>query len=117
MNETQTRGTRKIRCGVVVSDAMDKTVAVGVERTYRHPRYGKVIRKTEVFKVHDEGDQARVGDQVEIMETRPLSKTKRWRLVSILKAAPRAPSAPVPEPSAPASAAPAAGSAEEPASR
>jgi small subunit ribosomal protein S17 len=102
MNETRTRRTRKIRCGVVVSDAMDKTVAVGVERTYRHPRYGKVIRKTEIFKVHDEGDQARVGDQVEIMETRPLSKTKRWRLVSILKVAPRAPETAEPAPAEPA---------------
>jgi len=94
MNEAKTRRTRKIRSGVVVSDAMDKTIAVGVERTFRHPRYGKVIRRTEIFKAHDEADQARVGDRVEIMETRPLSKTKRWRLVSILKVAPRSPEKP-----------------------
>ena len=105
MSEAKNRAARKTRSGLVVSDAMDKTIAVGVERTFRHPRYGKVIRKTEIFKVHDENDRARLGDQVEIMETRPLSKTKRWRLVSILKAAPRAGDAPAPA------------AAEEPASR
>lgn len=106
MSEAKNRAARKTRSGLVVSDAMDKTIAVGVERTFRHPRYGKVIRKTEIFKVHDENDRARIGDLVEIMETRPLSKTKRWRLVSILRAAPRA--------GEPPAAAPAA---EEPASR
>jgi small subunit ribosomal protein S17 len=113
MNEPRPRRIRKLRSGVVVSDKMDKTIAVAVERTFRHPRYGKVIRKTEIFKVHDEGDQAREGDRVEIMETRPLSKTKRWRLLKIVKTAPRSPA---PARSAAPSPAPAESS-PEPASR
>jgi len=79
------RGLKKVKEGVVVSDKMDKTIAVECERLVKHPRYGKYIRKRTVYKAHDEKDEAKVGDEVEIMETRPLSKTKRWRLVRITK--------------------------------
>jgi len=82
---TKTRGRRKIFRGKVVSDKMDKTIVVAVSRLVRHPLYPKVIRKTSKFKVHDELNEARIGDVVEIMETRPLSKTKHWRLVRIIK--------------------------------
>ena len=83
----ETRGKRKVRMGKVTGDRMEKTVTVSVERKFRHPLYGKVVKKTVVFKAHDEENAARLGDVVEIMETRPLSKTKRWRLVRILKPA------------------------------
>jgi small subunit ribosomal protein S17 len=79
------RGLKKIKEGMVVSDKMDKTIAVACERLVKHPRYGKYIRKRTIYKAHDEKDEAQVGDEVEIMETRPLSKTKRWRLVRITK--------------------------------
>jgi small subunit ribosomal protein S17 len=78
------RKLRKQRVGVVVSDRMDKTIVVRVDRHVRHPLYEKVVRMTKKFAVHDEEGQAKVGDRVRIMETRPLSKTKRWRLVKIL---------------------------------
>jgi small subunit ribosomal protein S17 len=81
------RGRRKIRRGKVTSDRMEKSIVVEVIRKYRHPLYKKVVKKTVRFSVHDEDNQARVGDLVEIMETRPLSKNKRWRLVSVLKKA------------------------------
>ncbi|MBM7583029.1 small subunit ribosomal protein S17 [Caldicoprobacter guelmensis] len=81
----QTRGKRKVRIGVVVSDKMDKTVVVAVERKVRHELYGKVIKRTKKFKAHDENNECRVGDKVMIMETRPLSKEKRWRVVEILE--------------------------------
>jgi 30S ribosomal protein S17 len=81
------RGYRKVREGVVVSDKMDKTVAVAVEDRVKHALYGKVMRRTERLKVHDETNQAGVGDRVRVMETRPLSATKRWRLVEILEKA------------------------------
>lgn len=81
------RGSRKVRVGKVISDKMDKTVVVAVERSTRHPLYGKTIRKTKKYKAHDEGNECRIGDKVKIMETRPLSKEKRWRLVEILEKA------------------------------
>ena len=79
--------TRKTRMGQVVSDKMDKTVVVAVERLERHPLYKKTIRRTTKFKAHDENNECRIGDQVQIMETRPLSKDKRWRVVSVVKRA------------------------------
>ncbi len=81
------RGKRKVLVGKVVSDKMDKTVVVAVERLMRHPLYKKVLKKTTKFKAHDEKNECRVGDKVEIMETRPLSKEKRWRVVNILEKA------------------------------
>ena len=79
------RGQRKVRSGKVVSDKMDKTIVVAVERLVRHPLYKPVIRKTTKFKVDDRKNEARVGDKVRIMETRPLSREKRWRLVEIVE--------------------------------
>jgi len=81
------RGQRKTTIGVVKSDKMHKTITVESERRYLHARYKKVMRATTRYKVHDEANQAHVGDQVRIMETRPLSKTKRWRLVEVLRRA------------------------------
>ena len=81
------RASRKIRVGKVVSDAMDKTIVVAVESMVRHPLYGKTVKRTTRLCVHDEQNQCRYGDLVKIMETRPLSKTKRWRMVSILERA------------------------------
>ncbi|MBS3887117.1 MAG: 30S ribosomal protein S17 [Dethiobacter sp.] len=76
---------RKDRIGLVVSNKMDKTAVVSVERTTRHPLYGKIIRVTKKYKVHDPENACTIGDKVRIMETRPLSKDKRWRLVEILE--------------------------------
>ncbi|CEK15576.1 30S ribosomal protein S17 [Chthonomonas calidirosea] len=81
------RGRRKVRQGKVVSNKMDKTVVVAVERRVRHPLYGKIVRKTTKFKAHDEENACNEGDIVEIMETRPLSKEKCWRVVRILERA------------------------------
>jgi len=81
------RRMRKTRVGVVVSDKMDKTVVVSVERTVRHPLYNKTMRQTVKFKAHDEANECAVGDRVRIMETRPLSKQKRWRVVEIIEKA------------------------------
>ncbi|MFO1489685.1 MAG: 30S ribosomal protein S17 [Kiritimatiellia bacterium] len=81
------RGKRKVREGVVVSAKMDKTIVVRVDRRYRHPVYGKELRKSVKFYAHDEEGKAREGDRVSITETRPLSKLKRWRLVEVLEAA------------------------------
>jgi small subunit ribosomal protein S17 len=81
------RGRRKVREGYVVSDKMDKTVVVEVEDRKKHPRYGKVVRTTAKLKAHDEQNAAGIGDRVLLMETRPLSATKRWRLVEILEKA------------------------------
>ncbi len=81
------RGRRKVREGVVVSDRMNKTVVIEVKRLVRHPLYKKVIRRASRCKAHDADDQCGVGDRVRIMETRPLSKTKRWRVVSVLEKA------------------------------
>ncbi|MCS6858717.1 MAG: 30S ribosomal protein S17 [Abditibacteriales bacterium] len=82
---TKTRHARKEREGIVVSDKMDKTVVVAVQRLTRHPLYGRVIRITRKFKAHDEKNECRVGDRVRIVETRPLSKEKRWRVAEILE--------------------------------
>ncbi|HEY3267360.1 MAG TPA: 30S ribosomal protein S17 [Armatimonadota bacterium] len=81
----ETRATRKVRVGKVVSNKMDKTVVVAIENLVRHRLYGKIMRRSKKFKAHDEGNIANVGDTVEIMETRPLSKEKRWRLVRIVE--------------------------------
>jgi len=82
-----TRGRRKVREGYVVSDKMDKTVVVAVEDRVKHKLYGKVLRRTSKLKAHDEGNTAGTGDRVLVMETRPLSATKHWRLVEILEKA------------------------------
>lgn len=83
----ETRNVRKTRTGVVVSDAMDKTVVVSVERRITHPVYGKIMRRSKKYYAHDDKNEAKKGDKVSIEETRPLSKTKRWRLVEILSRA------------------------------
>jgi small subunit ribosomal protein S17 len=77
----------KARIGTVVSDRMDKTVVVAVESYYKHPLYKKILRKVKKFKVHDPEGKCKIGDMIKISETRPLSKTKRWRLVEIVKKA------------------------------
>ena len=82
-----TRGYRKTRRGYVVSDKMDKTVVVAVEDRFKHPLYGKVVRRTSKLHAHDEANAAGIGDKVLLMETRPLSATKRWRVVEILEKA------------------------------
>jgi small subunit ribosomal protein S17 len=84
---TVERKTRKSRIGLVTSDKMDKTITVAVERKVKHPFYGKFLKKTTKFHAHDETNQCGIGDTVRIMETRPLSKTKRWRLVEIIEKA------------------------------
>lgn len=81
------RGSRKTRTGKVVGDRMEKTRVVAVEMTVRHPFYHKIIRRTEKYKIHDENNESHVGDVVKIMETRPMSKDKRWRLVEITEKA------------------------------
>ncbi len=78
---------RKTRVGRVISDKMDKTIVVAIEDNVKHPLYGKVIKRTVKFKAHDENNECGIGDKVEIMETRPLSKDKNWRLVSIIEKA------------------------------
>jgi len=87
VRDVDARGYRKSRRGYVVSDKMDKTIVVEVEDRVKHPLYGKVIRRTSKVKAHDEGNSAGIGDLVLINETRPLSATKRWRLVEILEKA------------------------------
>ena len=82
---TENRNLRKTRIGVVTSNKMAKTITVAVERKVKHPIYGKFVKKTTRFHAHDEKNEATVGDVVRIMETRPLSKTKRWRLVEIVE--------------------------------
>ena len=81
------RNYRKTRIGKVVSDKMDKTIVVAIEYNVKHPLYGKIIKRTYKLKAHDENQVARVGDRVKVMETRPLSKDKRWRLVEITEKA------------------------------
>ncbi len=81
------RGNRKTRIGVVVSNSMDKTIVVAVRTKVSHPLYGKTVNKTTKFKAHDEENTANVGDRVRIMETRPLSREKRWRLVEVVERA------------------------------
>jgi small subunit ribosomal protein S17 len=81
------RNLRKVRIGVVVSDKMDKTIVVAEKRKVKHPIYGKFVNKTTKYYVHDESNTCNIGDTVRIMETRPLSKNKRWRLVEIIERA------------------------------
>lgn len=81
------RGRRKVRTGVVMSDKMDKTVLVRVDRQIRHALYGKTVRRSSKLAAHDESNDAHVGDTVRVMETRPLSKSKRWRVVEIVERA------------------------------
>jgi len=81
------RNTRKIRTGRVISDKMDKTIIVKIERTMKHPDYGRIIKQFAKLYAHDEKNDARLGDSVKIMETRPLSSLKRWRLVDIIERA------------------------------
>jgi small subunit ribosomal protein S17 len=81
------RARRKLRSGHVISDSMDKTVVVAIETLVRHPLYGRIVRRTTKFKAHDEENQCGVGDTVEIMETRPISKEKRWRVSRIVEKA------------------------------
>jgi small subunit ribosomal protein S17 len=83
----EARGYRKVREGLVVSDKMDKTVVVAVEDRVTHPKYGKVLRRTKKYKAHDEKNACGVGDRVLLMETRPMSATKRWRVAEILEKA------------------------------
>ena len=87
MQETNTRGNRKTRVGTVVSDKMDKTVVVAIRNRVKHPMYGKILTRTKRLKAHDENNECRIGDVVRLMETRPLSKDKRWRLVEIIEKA------------------------------
>jgi small subunit ribosomal protein S17 len=82
---TELRNKRKTRTGIVVSDKMDKTVVVAIEDFVRHSLYGKSVKRTKKFKAHDENNECNIGDKIKIMETRPLSKDKRWRLVSIVE--------------------------------
>ena len=83
----ETIGYRKTRVGVVVSDKMDKTIVVAIKTKVRHPLYGKMVNRTRKFKAHDETNECGIGDTVKIMETRPISKDKRWRLVEIVEKA------------------------------
>jgi small subunit ribosomal protein S17 len=85
--ETAVRGSRKVRTGVVVSDKGDKTVLVRIDRTALHPVYKKTLRRSTKLAAHDEANDVHVGDTVRVMETRPVSKTKRWRVVEILERA------------------------------
>ena len=84
---TETRKLRKVRVGKVVSNKMDKTIVVAIEDNVRHPKYGKIIKRTVKISAHDELNQCNMGDKVSVMETRPLSKTKRWRVVNIIEKA------------------------------
>ena len=84
---TEERNLRKSRVGYVVSDKMDKTVVIAIEDNVKHPVYGKIIKRTLKVHAHDESNECGIGDKVEIMETRPLSKTKRWRIVRIIEKA------------------------------
>ena len=84
---SEVRGMRKTRVGVVVSDKMDKTITVAVKYRVRHPLYGKIMNRTTKIKAHDEKNECGIGDTVRVMETRPLSKDKRWRLVEIIEKA------------------------------
>ncbi len=87
MSENTSRALRKTRVGKVISDKMDKTIVVAIEDNVKHAKYGKVIKKTLKLHAHDENNECTIGDKVEIMETRPLSKTKRWRLVGVIEKA------------------------------
>lgn len=87
--QAESRGRRKVMTGTVVSDAMQKTVVVTIETLVKHPEYGKYVRRRSRFKVHDEKDECKVGDVIRFMETRPLSKQKRWRLLDFVRRAER----------------------------
>ena len=87
VSTNEERASRKVRIGYVVSDKMEKTIVVELEDRVKHPLYGKIIRRTTRVKAHDENSLAGVGDRVQLMETRPLSATKRWRLVEVLEKA------------------------------
>ena len=89
--EPETRGRRRVETGVVTSDKMDKTRRVEIPRLVKHPRYGKYIKRRTVCKVHDEKNESHIGDTVEIMETRPISKTKNWRLMRVVRKSALAP--------------------------
>ena len=84
---TVERALRKTRVGLVVSDKMDKTIVVAVQDSVKHPLYGKIVKRTVKFKAHDEKNECGIGDKVEIMETRPLSKDKNWRLLRLIEKA------------------------------
>ena len=84
---SEQRGLRKTRIGVVVSDKMDKTVVVSIKTRVRHPLYGKIMNQTSKLKVHDENNECGIGDTIKVMETRPLSREKRWRVVEIVEKA------------------------------
>ena len=84
---TETRKLRKVRVGKVVSNKMDKTIVVAIEDNVRHPKYGKIMKRTVKIHAHDELNAAGIGDKVAVMETRPLSKSKRWRLVEVIEKA------------------------------
>ncbi len=84
---SEERNMRKTRTGIVVSDKMDKTVVVAIKDNVRHPLYGKIIKRTSKIHAHDEKNECGIGDRVSVMETRPLSKTKRWRVVEIIEKA------------------------------
>ena len=84
---SEVRGLRKTRVGVVISDKMDKTITVEIRNRVKHPLYGKIMNRTEKLKAHDENNECGIGDTVRVMETRPLSKDKRWRLVEIVEKA------------------------------
>ena len=81
------RALRKTRLGKVVSDKMDKTIVVAIETSVKHPLYGKIIKRTYKLKAHDENNECKIGDKVKVMETRPISKEKRWRLVEVIEKA------------------------------
>jgi len=83
----ENRGNRKVRTGTVVSDKMDKTITVSVETVKQHPLYKKIVKTSKKYKAHDEKNEAKAGDLVKIMETRPISKDKRWRLIEIVRKA------------------------------
>jgi small subunit ribosomal protein S17 len=102
MAEANERGKRRVEVGVVTSDKMNKTRRVEIPRLVKHARYGKYIRRRTICHVHDENNESRLGDKVEIMETRPLSKTKNWRLIRIVVKAPELPThhTQAPEPAA-----------------
>lgn len=85
--ETDARRRRKVRIGSVSSDKMDKTIVVVIKNLVRHPIYGRIVKQNKKFKVHDENNEARVGDTIEMMETRPLSKDKNWRLLRVVERA------------------------------
>ena len=81
------RGFRKVKIGKVVSDKMDKTIVVAIENRVKHPLYGKIVKRTYKLKAHDESNECKIGDTVKVMETRPLSREKRWRVVEIVEKA------------------------------